>query len=608
MREDSVPCRQQNNSEIPNAPDDGLTARGHGASRPSAAKIAATSRLLGAKLGILVDTGQRPPIVRSRMTTRCQLRLALMNAILLAVRPALAAGYADYAPSATISEPGEEDLDRRSAIPAPQMAVPAGSATQSEQDPSKALAAMDTLPLEEPIDPERYICGPGDVFQLNFWGRQNLSVRFVIDPTGRAFVPKVGYASMAGQSLKDASEALRKAVARFYPKLNFDFSLVKPRTFLVHVVGSVKKPGIYSAHATDRLTKVLTEAGGRNVPDGKGNGSGSLRKIEISRRGGEKLRADLLLYDLQGDTKNNPYLNDGDVIVVPYEGFVATIDGAVQRPGRYELVETKDIAELVKAAGGLRSTATRQLPIEVSRRIPGSDQLSQLRFSLLPTGEPPHIALASDDRVHIPSAEELQRSVMLVGAIAGASQADEATGIKRMPFVQGDTVRTLVERAGGVGVGADYKGSYIVRVRGTEKSIIPLDLEALLIYRDLKADRQVEIGDVVNVPYQRHAIMVEGAVLRPGVYQFNPRLGVQDYIAIAGGPSKMAQDTDSYRLVSPKGKAAPIDEKTSVQPGDTLVVPERHFSRAEITQIIIASVTLAVLATSVGIAAYSVSK
>ncbi len=531
-----------------------------------------------------------------------------MNAVLLAVRPVLGAGYADYAPVGTISVPGEEDLNRKNTDTAIQTAVPAGSATPSETDASKAAAATDTLPLEEPIDPARYICGPGDVFQLNFWGRQNLSVRFVIDPTGRAFVPKVGYTSMAGQSLKDASEALRKAVARYYPKLNFDFSLVKPRTFLVHVVGSVRRPGIYSAHATDRLTKVLTEAGGRNMADDKGNASGSLRKIEITRRTGEKLPADLLLYDLQGDTKNNPYLNDGDVVVVPYEGFVATIDGAVQRPGRYELVETKDIAELVKAAGGLRSTATRQLPIDVSRRAAGGDQLSQIHFSLLPSGEAPPVALARDDRVHIPSADEMQRSVMLVGAIAGASQADEATGIKRMPFVQGDTVRTLVERAGGVGVGADYRGSYIVRVHGTEKSIIPLDLEALLIYRDLKADRKVEIGDVVNVPYQRHAIMVEGAVLRPGIYQFNPRLGVHDYIAIAGGPSKMAQDTDSYRLVSPQGKAAPISDKTSVQPGDTLVVPERHFSRAEVTQIIITSVTLAVLAASVGIAAYTATK
>jgi hypothetical protein len=37
----------------------------------------------------------------------------------------------------------------------------------------------------------------------------------------------------------------------------------------------------------------------------------------------------------------------GDNILNPHEALVATITGAVQRPGRYELVGTKDITELV---------------------------------------------------------------------------------------------------------------------------------------------------------------------------------------------------------------------------------------------------------------------
>jgi len=521
--------------------------------------------------------------------------------MILATQPSPAAGLGAYTPSTLLSEPKTEDGSAATSNPT----------EEAEPSPPKAQAqgAELSLPLEEPIDPEKYICGPGDLFQLNFWGRQNSSVRFLVDTTGRAFVPRVGYVEMAGQSLKDSSAALRKAVARYYPGLSFDFSLVKPRTFLVHVVGSVARPGIYSAHATDRLTKVLAVAGGSSKPDPKASiGSGSIRRIEITRRSGEKLPADLLRYDLYGDTKNNPFLSDGDVIVVPFESFVATISGAVQRPGRYELVAKKDITELVYAAGGMRSSATGQLPILVSRRDMANDRLGQLRVQYSPARELPVMPLQNNDLVHIPAAEELQRSVMLVGAIEGASQADEATGIKRLPYEQGDTVRSLIERAGGVGTGADYKGSYIVRMQGTEKTIIPLDLEALLIYRDMKADREVRIGDIVNVPYQRRAIMIEGAVVRPGIYQFNPRLRVLDYIAIAGGPSKMAQDTDSYRLVSPQGKTVAIDAKTGVQPGDTLVVPERHFSRAEVTQIIISAVGLAIMSTAVVFTAYAASK
>ena len=546
---------------------------------------------------ILVDIRAQASIVRADMTNRCQPWVAILNMVLLVAQSCPAAGIQAFGPSAASEITGGNS----GTTSAPSRA----NETETEAASSDVI-----LPLEEPVDPAKYVCGSGDLFQLNFWGHQNSSVTFLVEPSGRAFVPRVGYVQVAGMLLKDAVAALQKAVSRYYPKVSFDFSLVKPRSFLVHVVGAVTKPGIYRAHATDRLTKVLTEAGGRSNPDGKGegSGSGSLRKIEISRRNGEKLSADLLLYQLHGDTNNNPYLSDGDIITVPFESLVAKITGAVQRPGRYELVGTKDLAELVASAGGLRATATRQLPILLSRRDQGNDRLTQSRLPFPASSELPSLALHNEDAIHIPLANELQRVVMLVGAIAGASQADEATGIKQMPYEQGDTVRTLIERAGGVGSGADYKGSYIVRMQGIEKVVIPLNLEALLVYRDMKADREVRIGDVINVPYQRHSIMVEGAVMRPGVYQFNPRFRVLDYIALAGGPSKMAQDADEYRIVTPKGKSALVSDKTEVQPGDTLMVPERHFSRAEVTQIVIAAAGLVITSAALILTAYSVTR
>ncbi len=528
---------------------------------------------------------------RSWLNPGIRARLALLNVVLLATQPAQGAdlrAFASQAVGANIAAPANEFSDGSHKV----TQIPDG-----------------TLPLEAPIDPESYMCGPGDEFNLNFWGRQNASVQFAVDPSGLAFVPKVGYVQIAGLSLKDATAALHKAVAHFYPRLSFEFSLVKPRTFLVHVVGPVERPGMYPAHATDRLTRVLDEAGGvRHADARRDSGAGSLRRIEIQRRNGTKLSADLLFYDLYGETKNNPFLSDGDVIVVPFESTVVLVTGAVQRPGKYELIATKDINEAVKAAGGIRGDQTRNLPVLVSRSDPANDRLTQFQVPFPRSGELPALTLYNNDTVHLPAKSELERSVALVGAIKGATQADEATGIMRLRYEQGDTVRTLIERAGGLGPGADYRGSYLVRMTGSEKVVVPLDLEALLIYRDMRADRPVLIGDVINVPYQRHSIMIEGAVVRPGVYQFNPSLRGTDYIAIAGGPSKMAQDTESYRLVTPRGKTEVLSGKTVVQPGDTLLVPERTFSRAEVTQIVIASVTLIVLAASVGIAAYTASK
>ena len=193
-----------------------------------------------------------------------------------------------------------------------------------------------------------------------------------------------------------------------------------------------------------------------------------------------------------------------------------------------------------------------------------------------------------------PSAEELQRGLFLVGAIVGGKQADEATSIKRMAFGEGDSVRTLIERAGGVGPSADLKNAYIIRGEGEKARPIPLDLEALLLKRDLSADRLLEMGDTVMVPYKRRGVFVEGAVSRPGVYQYNPRLSIREYIQTAGGVTKMARSERSVRVVTPLGKMKLYQERPEIQPGDTIVVPERTFSRSEVVGLIITGVSLAI--------------
>src|SRR5205814_5188446 len=109
------------------------------------------------------------------------------------------------------------------------------------------------------------------------------------------------------------------AVKRYYPGLSFDLSLATPRTFLVHVVESVAKPGVIEATPLDRVFQVVKKAGGIV--------NGSLRRIEVKRKGGTSATADLLLYTLTGDTAYNPRVYDGDVIRVPTEGLMVSISG-----------------------------------------------------------------------------------------------------------------------------------------------------------------------------------------------------------------------------------------------------------------------------------------
>jgi len=200
------------------------------------------------------------------------------------------------------------------------------------------------------------------------------------------------------------------------------------------------------------------------------------------------------------------------------------------------------------------------------------------------------VPLRDEDYVDIPSTDELQQVVLLVGAIAGANAVDEATSIKRLPLYVGDTVRTIIDRSGGLGPAADLQRSYIRRGEET----IPLDLEALMVRREFNNDKPVKLGDSIVVPYQRRSVIIEGAVLRPGVYQYNPEFRIEEYIATAGGMSHNAQDIEAARLVTQRGQTNHYSRRMAVSSGDTIVVPERGFTRAETAQLIISGVSILV--------------
>src|SRR5512135_158359 len=63
-------------------------------------------------------------------------------------------------------------------------------------------------PVDEPIDPARYVLGPNDVLELHFWGVENFRMRVTVDLEGRAFVPKVGYLPRQGKTLAEAQAVL----------------------------------------------------------------------------------------------------------------------------------------------------------------------------------------------------------------------------------------------------------------------------------------------------------------------------------------------------------------------------------------------------------------
>jgi hypothetical protein len=247
------------------------------------------------------------------------------------------------------------------------------------------------------------------------------------------------------------------------------------------------------------------------------------------------------------------------------------------------------------------------------------DRLDQKLFEFAAGGQAPAIPLENEDTVSVPSFVELQQSVTVIGAIAGAAApvataaatagtggtspgtriTEEASATRRLPFVEGDSVRTLLERVGGVGPLADLTESYILR----NGQIVPVDLYALVMLKDFQADKPVELGDTLVVPFKRRNILVEGAVFAPGSYPYNPTFGVEQYLSLAGGRNRFAQDLSDVRVVTPNGQMKDYQPDLKVEPGSSLVVPERNFSRSELVGIFLAAAGIVLSGVAVVLAA-----
>ena len=450
-------------------------------------------------------------------------------------------------------------------------------AEQQKPERLPAIAQPAAVALEGPLDPDRYLCGPGDVFELNFWGAQNFKVRATADLEGKAFLSRIGYIGVSGKSLSAVRTEVRKAVSRNFPGLNFELSLVQPRTFLVHVVNNVLHPGPVHATQLDRLSTVLEHAGGLTP-------SASHRRIQIRHRDGSAETGDLVRYVLTGNTADNPFLRDGDVVEVPFQGLTAAIEGGVFRPGSYELIGSKDLDELFGLSGGFSSQATHDLPLELVQHFADGRSIRKV-LPAAPDGHAvPLLALKQSDDVVVPTLAELQRTVLVTGAIPGVGTDD---GLRRLPFVEGDTVRSLVLRVGGTLPSADLKRCALLHADGNATDV---DLEALMMDHSAAADQPVAAGDTLIIPVKRRAVLVEGAVFKAGSLPYNPRFTLDEYVAAAGGPTRLARPLAEAQLISAEGKVSSYREKKVVSPGDTIIVPEREFSRPEIVQLVLAGV------------------
>jgi len=119
-------------------------------------------------------------------------------------------------------------------------------------------------------------------------------------------------------------------------------------------------------------------------------------------------------------------------------------------------------------------------------------------------------------------------------------------------------------------------------------------------------DVQVRAGDEIYIPKKPSIVIVDGSVYNPTAITFKPGRNADWYLRQAGGPTQLANKkavfvvrADGSVSGGPGGAFSGGVEKTEMQPGDMVVVPEKTFSISHKFQ---NTVQAAQIATALGIA------
>jgi polysaccharide export outer membrane protein len=445
--------------------------------------------------------------------------------------------------------------------------------------------------LAGPIAQTVYRVGPGDLLFLHLWGQTTRNIPLEVGPEGAVLLPDDGLVSVAGRTLADVRADILARMHRRYRGVNMELRLARPRAFRIYLTGQVKEPGSVSANGACRVGDVLA--------NGMLTEGASRRRIEVLHRDGTREFCDLELFLQTGDAGMNPWLRDGDVIQVPSATEFIYVQGAVARPGRYELGVRDSLRTLLRLAGD-------PLPSAVV------DRVRLVRFKDAFTPESLWVSL--DDvysRRQNPPLEDGER--MYVYFIPQYHQQHEAviTGeVQRpgtYPIVEGRTrLSNLVSAADGFQVGADLSAIRVHRrsalatekdqeldrlLRLSRNDLTSSEYEMLrtklagqredyrVDWARLEGSKDLDLllrdGDSVRVERLVSSIRVDGEVRRPGILNFVRGESVKDYVAQVGGYTNRAWRGKVRVTRAVTGQTLLAKNVRTLDPGDFVWVPEK---------------------------------
>ena len=441
--------------------------------------------------------------------------------------------------------------------------------------------------------PPTYVLGPGDKIKINYFGvNASSSGKYekYITREGNLTLPKIGPISLAGLTFEQAKEVVSGKVKEDLVGTDVSIAITELRSITVYVLGQAYLPGSYTLSGLSSITNALFVSGGVNE-------EGSLRNIQLKRDGKIIKTYDFYDFLVFGDASNDVRLLDGDTLFIPYIENTFEAIGSFKRPYLYELKIGETLSDVIKLVGGFTSEVGIEPTIELN--TVNSDFNSRDIINLSYTESNLARIIKNGDVIATREIKALHYEYV---TLSGEVNSPGSYSIK-----PGDTLLDVLNRAGGY-----TKSSYPLGAVFTRESVAEQQREAFLrnaetleqfivnsftsgsisavsggigqftftpitnlierlratepvgrqtISADilsLKTDPFKNIplmgGDKLHIPKRPNSINVVGEVLNATTLNFYPDYTLEDYIGMAGGLTKFADESNIY-IVNPDGSA-----------------------------------------------------
>ncbi|HEX8961112.1 MAG TPA: SLBB domain-containing protein [Geobacteraceae bacterium] len=328
---------------------------------------------------------------------------------------------------------------------------------------------------------------------------------------------------------------------------------------MVAINGQVVRPGSYDYYPNMTVRDLVTLAGSPKM-----NAlldSAELTRIVVEGGRAHATRLDVnLKRALAGDTEQNMVLQPNDVLIVrgiadwldATERFVM-LKGEVRYPGTYSIAKGEKLSSVIERAGGFTDRA----------------YLKGARFTRVSVRETQQKRM---DEVIARTEQDVLRKETELASVAASKEELEAT------------------KAALEGLSKSLEKLKAARAEGR----VVLHLAALEDFKGSPYDIEVRGGDTLEIPQTPNVVYVMGQVFNPTTLIQMPGKELAYYLKKAGGPTRDADEGEMYvikadgTVVSREQSSFGIrwDEEgkrwnfggfmsASLDPGDTVVVPQK---------------------------------